>query len=187
MFGGCSPVMARVHAVSGLGAGLATGLLSGNVAVALLCGGVGLTTSYIPDLDHPKATAVRALGPLGWLLCRGIRAMSRTFGLPAHRGISHTVVFAVSIGALVATATAVWVGQHHWIMGLAAASGVLAALAGDWVTKSSLPHLWWPFVSRTGGPPRWLRITTGKRVEKLLIFPVLAAGCVALATYALTL
>lgn len=179
--------MARVHALSGLAAGLGVGLLSGNPAVTLFCGGVGAVTAFLPDLDHPKATAVRALGPLGWLTCRVIRATSRAMGLPAHRGLSHTALFAVAVGVAAGVTSSVWLSQHSpFLLGGATAAGVAAALVGDWVTKASLPHLWWPLVSRSGGPPRWLRVRTGKRVENLLIFPVVAAGCVALVFAALT-
>lgn len=180
--------MARSHAVSGLGAGMATGLAGGDVALVLLCGGIGLVTSYIPDLDHPKATAVKALGPLGWLLCRIIRATSRATGLPAHRGLSHTLTFATLVGVALGVASAVWLSHlSPWLIGAAAGAGVAGALAGDWITKASLPHALWPLPVALPGPPKALRVATGKRVEKLLIFPALAAGCVALATYALTL
>lgn len=182
-------MMGTTHAASGLAAGLGVGLLGGNPAVALLCGGLGLVTSYLPDLDHPRARAVRALGPLGWLMCRILRGASRALGLPAHRGLSHTAAFTLAVGVAAGLTATVWVSHAvaPWLLGAAAAAGVAAALAGDWVTKASLPHLWWPLVTRAAGPPEALRVTTGKAVEKILILPALVAGCVALATYALTL
>ena len=136
-----------------------------------------MVASFVPDLDHERAKAVRALGPLGWLLCRIIRATSRSFGLPAHRGLSHTALFAVAVGVATGATSAVWLSHlSPYLVAGAAAAGVAAALAGDWVTKQSLPHLWWP-LSRTQGPPKWLRITTGRRVEKLVVFPLVLAGC----------
>lgn len=180
--------MARAHAASGVAAGLAVGLFSGDVATTLLCGGIGMLASFVPDLDHPRARVVRALGPLGWLLCRGVRALSRAFGLPAHRGLSHTVLLAVLVGVAAGVTASQWaVALSPWLCGGAASAGVAAALAGDWITKQSLPHLWWPFVAATDGPPAGLRVTTGRGVERWLIFPAVAATAVALVCVALTI
>lgn len=178
-------VMGRSHSVSGLAAGLGVGLFSGSAAVTALCGALGYVTSWLPDFDHPNAKSVKALGPVGWLLCRIIRAASAAVGLPKHRGLSHTALFAVAVGVAMGLASGHWtVALDPWLIGGAASAGVAAALAGDLITKASLPHLFWP-LSRISGPPKWLRITTGKRVEKFVVYPLIVASCGWLAYVAL--
>jgi hypothetical protein len=63
-------------------------------------------------------------------------------------------------------------------IGSAGCAGYLAALAGDWVTRSSLPHLLWPVVAVTPGPPKWMRLSTGKGVERYAVVPLLLVACV---------
>ena len=58
---------------------------------------------------------------------------------------------------------------------MAVAAGWLAALAGDWCTKTSLPFLWWPFAVTEKVSHKGLRITTGKGVERWLIYPASVA------------
>lgn len=173
--------MGRSHGLAGAAAGLGVGLVGSGPAVGLLCGAVGYVVAFAPDLDHPKATAVKVLGPVGWVACRGLRGLSKACGLPAHRGLTHTVVFALLLGVVAGGAGAVWLGWRDAVaVGVAAAAGVVAALLGDWATRASLPLLWWP-VSREGWcPPKALRMRTGGVAEKWVVVPVLVALVAAL-------
>lgn len=171
--------MGRSHALSGLAAGLLVGALAPTPAIGLVCGGVGMLTSWGPDLDHPAGRPARALGPVTWLLCRTIRAVSRAVGLPAHRGASHTVLAALTVGVLGGFLAAVWLPVALAVcIGSAGCAGYLAALAGDWVTRSSLPHLLWPVRAVTPGPPKWMRLSTGKGMERYAVVPLLLVACV---------
>jgi inner membrane protein len=162
------------HAMSGAAAGTVVGLAAPTPALAVTCVVVSAVAALGPDIDHPHSHASRCLGPITWLLCRIVRGMSRVLGLPAHRGLSHTVVTAVFAG-MATTGGLLLAGmppRGALVVGGAVAVGWLTALAGDWVTKTSLPHLWWPFIAESHGPPRWLRITTGKWVESVIMWLV---------------
>lgn len=108
-------MMGRSHALSGGLAGLllapALGLdaFSDSVPFAVTCAGYAL----LPDLDHPSSTVTRSLGPVTRALSAGLRRCSaalyaRTKGPRdeacdgTHRHMSHTVLFAVLVGGLVA-------------------------------------------------------------------------------------
>jgi hypothetical protein len=177
-------MMGRSHSICGLTAGLAVGLLVSSPVIGLACGAVGWLASWGPDLDHPAGLPARILGPITWLACRLIRGISAAVGLPKHRGISHAAIAALGCGVLVGLLAAVWQPTlaarqpgSIVIFGAAASAGYAAALAGDWLTKSSLPWLLWPIVARTPGPPNCLRIRTGGVVEQLLVFGLVAPGC----------
>jgi hypothetical protein len=114
--------MGRSHAVSGV----LVGLLAGEV--------IGLTTwpqllpfavtvagyALVPDLDHPGATASKILGPITGAVSFCLRKSSAAlYALTKgprdekvsgqHRHLSHTVLFALTLGALAAGVTA-WAG-----------------------------------------------------------------------------
>lgn len=187
-------MLGLTHALSGAAAGLAVGALAASPIAGLACGVVGAAAAYGPDIDHAGSTASKTLGPVsGWirrtkrklglrhrgmpLLCRGARALSRAVGLPAHRGITHTVAVAVAVGFVVGLVAALVLPVPvACLFGVAALVGWLAALAGDWVTRTSLPHLWWPWLLETPGPPKWMRISTGKWAEKWLVLPAVTVA-----------
>jgi membrane-bound metal-dependent hydrolase YbcI (DUF457 family) len=77
-------------------------------AGALVCAGVALA----PDIDHPQATVSRSLGPLSWLLSRGVHGV-----VGGHRKGTHT------IWAWLAVSTLVW-----WALTTPAASWVALAV-----------------------------------------------------------
>lgn len=174
-------MLGRSHGLAGAAAGLGVGLVSSGPAVGLVCGAVGYLAAFVPDLDHPKATSVKLLGPLGWLLCRVLRGLSTAAGLPAHRGLTHTVVFVAAVGAAAGGAAGLWLGVADAVaLGVATAAGGVAALLGDWVTRASLPLLWWP-VSQAGWcPPKGCRIRTGGVAERWVVVPSLVALVAAL-------
>lgn len=174
-------MLGRSHGLAGAAAGLTVGLAAPSVVIGLGCGVVGYLAAYVPDLDHPRARAVRVLGPAGWLVCRMLRGLSTALGLPAHRGLSHTVVCALGVGALCGATATLWLGVVAAVaVGVAAVAGVVAALLGDWLTVQSLPLLWWP-LSRAGWcPPRGMRIRTGGVAEKWVVVPTLVALVAAL-------
>ncbi|MEV5300278.1 metal-dependent hydrolase [Amycolatopsis methanolica] len=256
-------MMGRTHALTGALAGLLVGRLiglapdgqePGTAATVAACAALGpfaaLTAGYalVPDLDHRSSAAIRLLGPLTRLLSRGLRSASRRLyehtkgpsdeGGGEHRHLTHTLVFAVALGAACAVTTAIWgpwavlgwlsfglllaldrlgpvalaaygAGAVAWLpttvsssdlpggqallaaleassgwLGLAVALGCLVHCLGDALTESGCPLLW-PFLRIRGEtwyeirPPRWLRFRTGRRFERLVVFPLVALGCVA--------
>jgi membrane-bound metal-dependent hydrolase YbcI (DUF457 family) len=151
----------KTHAVHGAIAGTAVAMLATNATLGLLCVPLAALAALGPDVDHHASSAGRLLPPVRWTM----RGLSRALGLPAHRGITHTVLLAVVLGA--ATLPVL-----PWVLSLAVTAGWLAALAGDWSTKTSLPYLWWPFAVTEKVSHKGLRITTGKGVERWLIYPL---------------
>jgi membrane-bound metal-dependent hydrolase YbcI (DUF457 family) len=142
--------------------------------VALVGAALAAAGAATPDLDHTNSSPVRVLGPLGWLVSRVIRLVSLVMTGRKHRGISHSLAFAVVEGCLVALAA------HHWLpavlavyLGASAGLGVVSALLGDLVTEASLQHLFWPFPGTIDVPKRW-RMKTGKTVERWVVFPAAA-------------
>lgn len=174
-------MMGASHGLAGAAAGLGAGLALAGPGVGFICGVVGYLAAYAPDLDHPRGTAVRVLGPVGWLLCRVIRAVSAVCGLPRHRGLSHTALFAVLVAAAVGGVAALWLSVAvAAAVGVAAFAGVASALLGDWATVTSLPLVLWPATRTAPTPPRVLRLRTGGVAERLVVVPVLVALVVAL-------
>jgi inner membrane protein len=143
-------VLNRTHSTCGAAAGAWLGVaIRPEPVFALL--GVGLATlaAFTPDLDHPLARPVKALGPAGWVVCRLLRFVSELTTHTTHRGFTHSLLFALLLGG------GTMLGCLHWLpwwpsgyLGLAVAVGVVAALAGDLVTNSGLKHLMWPLGRR---------------------------------------
>lgn len=173
-------MMGTTHAVHGAIAGGAAGALSGEPGYVVAGAVLGAFAGFGPDVDHKPAPAGRLLPPVRW----AVHGLSWMFGLPKHRGISHTVLFALVVGA----STLFFL---PWPLALSVSAGWLAALAGDWCTKTSLPYLWWPITSAHGKPKRvrykFLRVYTGKRMERWVVYPIsvlaLVAGAVAVVAY----
>ena len=194
-------MLGATHGASGAVAGLAIGLLAPSPTLGLMCGAVGWVASWGPDLDHPASHGSKRLGPVSmWLssfrivrwvyrlvghrpmplVTRGLRWLSRAFGLPAHRGVTHTVAASVVAGLLAVVLAQILGAPRPLLVGTATTAGYLSALLGDWMTKASLPHLWFPWDLHTPGPPRWMRIKTGGWVELVLILPLLVVGALVL-------
>src|SRR5690606_28887259 len=116
------------------------------------------------------------LGLPGRLLCHGLRFVSRlTIGIE-HRGLTHTLAFAVLVGCLTGGLAGLLLGPETAIyLGVSAGLGVVAALLGDLVTRASLNYLFWPFEFRIV-VPRWARIKTGGLVEALVVLPGVSAA-----------
>lgn len=148
--------MGRTHALSGAVAYLAGASLVGPVSPAQCALGVVVTAgaALVPDLDHPHASAVHALGPItrgaGWV----IRHVSG-----GHRHATHSLV-----GVSVATGLAWLAGLNAWATGAGlwvlavcaiyalrprahvaervATAGVAVAGIG-WLMTAQTPDPWW--------------------------------------------
>lgn len=152
----------KTHAVHGAIWGLGVGLLAPSPGLTVVCVGLGAVSALGPDVDHHASEAGRALPPVRWF----VRGLSRVLGLPAHRGITHTVLMAVAVGSV----TLFWL---PWALSLSITAGWLAALVGDWATKTSLPYVWWPFsTEKKRVSYKFLRVHTGKRMERWVVYPI---------------
>lgn len=184
----------RTHLISGAcaGAWLAVAVLP-PLVVSLAGVAVAAVAAMTPDLDHLDATPSRSmeitrvrlgrrsrgksrvlrLGP-GPLISWTLRLVSRLTTGRSHRGISHSLVFAAVIGSLAGLVSTLAVSQSHAIyLGVSAFLGVVAALAGDLVTRASLSHLLWPLETKVTFPKR-LRIKTGGPAETYLVLPAVS-------------
>jgi inner membrane protein len=171
--------MNRTHTTCGAAAGAWLGVASqavvGGPAPWLTLAGTGLAAlaAFTPDLDHPSAKPVKALGPIGFVLCRILRAVSMATTRVAHRGITHSLLFALVLGGAGFLISLRWLPTAaSAYFGLAIFTGVVAALLGDLVTNSGLKHLMWP-LRTVVSIPRGLRIGTGGIVELYVVFPVM--------------
>lgn len=163
----------RTHSTCGAAAGAWLGVaIRPEPVFALL--GVGLATlaAFTPDLDHPSARPVKALGPAGWVVCRLLRFVSELTTHTTHRGYTHSLLFAATLGVAALLVSLRWLAWAPSLyLGGAVAIGVVAALLGDLVTTAGLKYLLWP--SRTVvSVPRGLRIATGGIVELYIVFPL---------------
>jgi membrane-bound metal-dependent hydrolase YbcI (DUF457 family) len=162
-------MMGRTHALTGAVAGAATSPLVGLDTLAGAAPWIAATAgaAVLPDLDHPRATASRILGPasgvLSWVVRRASSALyaaTRTSADGAaageHRHLTHTIVGSLAAGGLCAATTALWgpVAALVWL-------AVLVLLAVDRIGAVSLlgvaplgvawaasvggdPAGWWP-------------------------------------------
>lgn len=152
--------------------------VSADVSVPVALAGIGIAglTALSPDLDHPGSRGVRFLGPVGTGLCHVVRALSRLTTGVSHRGLTHSLAWAMGIGCLTGSlAGLILDGENALYLGVSACLGVVAALLGDLVTIAGLSHLLWPFGGRVS-IPRWMRIRTGGLVEALLVLPAVSAA-----------
>jgi membrane-bound metal-dependent hydrolase YbcI (DUF457 family) len=181
--------MAHAHAVSGVLAGALT-LPMLDIPVAYR-GGYLVACSFFalfPDLDHRSARLSRMLPPVTTLMCQGLTWLSRMMFFATredrdpkksngHRALTHTIVFAVAVGMLMAAFLPLTGVPYPGLWALAGTVGCLAHIAGDCCTEHGCPILWplnlagqrW----RRLGIPVWFRFKTGKWVEKTLISPML--------------
>ena len=167
-------ILNRTHTTCGAAAGAWLGVAVGPEP-ALALGGVALAAlaAFTPDLDHPSARPVKALGPVGWLLCRILRAVSMATTRVAHRGATHSLLFALTLGVSAMLIFLSWLPVlESGYLGGTVFVGVVAALLGDLVTNSGLKHLMWP-LRVVVSIPRGLRIGTGGIVELYVVFPLM--------------
>jgi membrane-bound metal-dependent hydrolase YbcI (DUF457 family) len=137
--------MGSSHAATGLLVGLATAPALGLTSTPEVLLYAATTAGYalLPDLDHPGARASRMLGPITGWLSYGLRYLSawtyqRTKGprdgrcKGTHRHLSHTVVFALVMGLLVALGS--WQVGPWFVLGTVVFGVLLADNAlGDWL------------------------------------------------------
>jgi inner membrane protein len=138
--------------------------------LALLANQIG---GIAPDIDQPTAPLWRNLPVAG--------LFGKLFGklLGGHRFLTHSLLGVVLFGYLMKLVLGV---LHpllpHTDNGLvvwAFVIGMLSHLVMDSLTKEGVPWLL-PIPVRFGFPPiRGLRITTGKKMEFLVVIPVLLA------------
>ena len=149
-------MMGRSHALTGWCAGLGVAAYVGtaspeqSVLLAVTTAGFAL----LPDLDHPGARASKLLGPitgaLSWLLRKASGALYQVTkgprderGKGTHRHMSHTVLFALILGALTAFGTA---QGGPWAVAAVVVFGILLAedALGDWVLLVvAAAGAWW--------------------------------------------
>jgi hypothetical protein len=151
-------MMGRTHALTGWCAGLALAPLIGVDTFAQVVVFAATTAGFalLPDLDHPHARASRLLGPLtralSWLLCRASAGLYSVTKGPrderckgTHRHLSHTLLFAVGLGALTAAGTAAggpWAVAGVVLLGLLLAEDAL----GDWLLPvGGAAVVWWVY------------------------------------------
>lgn len=109
-------MMARGHALSGAALGLfgcqvaQLGGATVTPATAFTASAVCAGAALLPDLDHPEASIARTFGPVSYRLARITNATSAAIYAATrtprddkrdggHRGVTHTLVFAVLAGA----------------------------------------------------------------------------------------
>lgn len=166
-------MMGPGHAVSGAAAGLYAATLARDLGLldigpaatltgAALCAGAAL----LPDLDHPNATVAKAFGPASVALARGTNAVSAAvYGLTktgvdedrdgGHRGLTHTTVFAVVLGGLVAVLADVLPGSVPVLL------FVLLVLALRGLIPNLQKKMRRPGERRRIRTPRWWRQAKG--------------------------
>jgi inner membrane protein len=136
--------------------------------IALLANQLG---GIAPDIDQPTAPLWRNL-PVGHFL-------GKIFGklIGGHRFLSHSILGLVGFSYLVKLLLAVLhpIMPHvdTTLVWYAFIIGMSSHLIMDTFTKEGVPYLI-PIPYKFGFPPiKAFRITTGKKVEMLVIFPVL--------------
>jgi inner membrane protein len=168
-------MLARTHdlaAVSALGiAYLArpeTTITISTVLVALLANQIG---GIAPDIDQPTAPLWRNL-PVG-------RHFGRLFSIltSGHRALTHSLLGMVIMGALARSLLeflhpimpSVDIGLVWWAFMI----GFVSHLVMDSLTREGVPWLL-PIPIKFGFPPiKMLRMTTGKKMEKYVVLPLL--------------
>ena len=136
--------------------------------VAILANQIG---GIAPDIDQPTAPLWRNL-PTGSIIGRIVDKM-----LGGHRFISHSLLGAALFGflsyALLHFLHPIMPHVDVQLVWYAFLVGLGSHLIMDTLTKEGVPWLL-PIPIKFGFPPiRALRITTGKHIETLVVFPVL--------------
>lgn len=171
---------------------------------------VATFAALIPDIDHRSSRIARALGVsvgrvvlgpallIAWISA-WVHAMTRTAAdrrnRSGHRALTHTGVFAIALGATLATVLVIaglWVPVigAGWWLGIPVTVGCVAHDLGDACTRTGAPLLWparirgqrWYAV----GLPGPLRISTDTWPEHVLYMPLLVIGAAAGAWFTVT-
>jgi inner membrane protein len=124
----------------------------------IIVGAVCVLGSLAPDLDHPNAMLTRKLGCVGWLISGVLRFFSQ------HRGITHSVWFAVAVSL------AAWQLQSMVMWSFAV--GYIVHIIGDMFTHDGVLYLL-PLRVVVRSP---LHILTGSIAEKLLLAVLVLAA-----------
>lgn len=151
-------MMGHTHALIGAAAalGIATAAHADANTTYLLVAAGGLA-ALVPDIDHPRAPLRRKLGLVGNI------ALSRL----KHRGITHTLLALVAVGAAAMTALPP-------LFGVVVTVGYLSHLLSDMLTVSGLP-VFWPYRDDNYHIiPKRLCITTNTFPEYVLGLGLLA-------------
>jgi inner membrane protein len=136
--------------------------------IAVLANQIG---GIAPDIDQPTAPLWRNL-PIG----RIVGKVTDKF-LGGHRFLTHSIAGLVLFGALAALLLTflhpLLLHANERYIWWAFIIGMISHLVMDTFTKEGVPWLL-PIPVKFGFPPaKRLRITTGKRVESLVVFPLL--------------
>lgn len=169
--------MGRSHLISGVVSGLAVcALVDAPLPMVPFVVVVSAYSALAPDLDHPSAPAARVLGPVSFLLCVLVRHLSAYATGTAHRGLTHSVLYALGWGVLVGgtALTVVPVLPALWLAG-AAVLGVLTHIAGDVLTVSGCKYVLWPSRVQVR-VPRLVRFRTGGTAELWLVRVLMVSG-----------
>lgn len=128
----------------------------------VLASGISAACALLPDLDHPRSRASSLLGSRAHLLTHKVarfayrrtctqddrdEASREPWRDPLHRGVTHTVAFALSLGVL-----SFVIGGG--LMGVAVGTGIFSHILADACTKAGVP-LAWPLMVRE---QRWHRL-----------------------------
>ncbi|MFI9507163.1 metal-dependent hydrolase [Nocardia sp. NPDC052566] len=183
-------VMGPTHAMSGAAAGMIVAELlpqrwggPSSIAETFVWGGVCAGAALLPDLDLPHSTVARAFGTASQGAAKALNTASALFYRatrtptdnhrdPGHRTLTHTLLFAVTVGAgvsaLIAGIGKPIIGLTLFLMlGLA-----LRGLASDWTKQVGPPSVmaataaltaaaWISMPAATGSTSLGLMITIG--------------------------
>jgi inner membrane protein len=169
-------VTGRTHDLAAITALFAVVLIHPPLQVTVATALLGILANQLggiaPDIDEPTAPLWRNL-PIGGVIGKGVGRL-----LGGHRFLTHSIFGAALFGILVhellvfiaPIAHSVDLGLIWWAFMI----GLLSHLVMDSFTKEGVPWLL-PIPVKFGFPPlRAWRITTGKAVETLLVFPGIA-------------
>ena len=113
-----------------------------------------------PDIDHPRATITKLLGPI----TRGINKLLLALGVK-HRGFTHSLA-ATGIVALVFGACVLYWHLVPWVA-VAVVAGWLSHSVIDAIGKQKVQFLW----PSKGGYCMYL-VSAGSGIENYFIFPL---------------
>lgn len=123
----------------------------------------------VPDIDQPTAPFWRNL-PIGKYIGR---AADKLMG--GHRFLTHSLIgvilFSILASMIIHFGQLIFPASNNNIILFSFIIGILSHLVMDSLTKEGVPWLL-PLPIKFGIPPakKW-RITTGKKIETLIIFP----------------
>lgn len=145
-----------------------------SLTTATLAFGANFIGGLFPDIDQPTSHFWDNFR-LGPIFAKFVTPM-----LGGHRSLSHSILGVVLLGLLADRLFAylssiLLLKIDYSIVWTSFMIGVLSHIVMDLITKEGVPLLW-PFGWKFGIPPiKALRITTGKLMEKLIIFPGLVS------------